>query len=137
MKKTMKGCTEAMKKTTTKKTAAVVTSVGLASVLGLSLAAPASARQITTSECSRGGQITLELTREGRQLEADIEIYAGSRERWTVTISQKGRVVNTTMKTTNREGEFDFWRYMPSRSGAVEVRATSSTGETCRARLRP
>lgn len=126
-----------MKTTTMKKTIALVTSVGLASVLGVSLAAPASARQITTSECSRGGQITLELTREGRQLEADIEIYAGPRERWTVTISQNGRVAHTVAKSTNRDGEFDFWRYMPSRSGAVEVRATSSTGETCSVRLRP
>ncbi len=125
------------KKTTMKKTTAVVTCVGLAGVLGLSLAAPASARQITTSECSRGSLLTLELTREGRQLESDIEIYAGPRERWTVTISQNGRVAHTVAKSTNRDGEFDFWRYMPSRSGAVEVRATSSTGETCSVRLRP
>jgi hypothetical protein len=78
----------------------------------------------------------LELTREGRQLEADIEIYAGPRERWTVKISQNGRVAHTVTKTTNREGEFDFWRYLPSRSGTVDVRATSATGETCSARLR-
>jgi hypothetical protein len=126
-----------MKTTTMKKATALVTSVGLASVLGLSLAAPASANSGVRAECSRGSLLTVELTREGRQLEADIEIYAGPRERWTVKISQNGRVVNTTMKTTNREGEFDFWRYMPSRNSAVEVRATSSTGETCSARLRP
>ena len=119
-----------------KKTTAVVTSVGLASVLGLSLAAPASANAGVRAECSRGSLLTLELTREGRQLEADIEIYAGPRERWTVKISQNGRVAHTVTKSTNREGEFDFWRYMPSRSGTVEVRATSATGETCSARLR-
>ena len=89
------------------------------------------------AECSRGSLLTLELTREGRQLEADVEIYAGPRERWTVTLSQNGRVVHTVAKTTNREGEFDFWRYVPARNSAVEVRATSSTGETCRARLTP
>ena len=127
-----------MKKTTTmKKTIAIVTTVGLASVLGVSLAAPASANAGVRAECSSGSILTLQLTREGRQLEADIEIYAGPRERWTVKISQNGRVAHTVTKTTNREGEFDFWRYMPSRSGAVEVRATSSTGETCSARLRP
>jgi hypothetical protein len=126
-----------MKKTTMKKTTAVVTSVGLAGVLGVSLAAPASAKSGVVAECSRGSVLMLELAREGRQLEADIEIYAGPRERWTVKISQNGRVAYTVTKTTNREGEFDFWRYMPSRSGAVEVRATSSTGETCSARLRP
>jgi hypothetical protein len=125
-----------MKKTTMKKTTAVVTSVGLASVLGLSLAAPASANAGVRAECSRGSLLTLELSREGRQLEADIEIYAGPRERWTVKISQNGREAHTVTKSTNREGEFDFWRYLPSRSGAVEVRATSATGETCSARLR-
>ena len=125
-----------MKKTTMKKTTAVVTSVGLASVLGLSLAAPASANAGVRAECSRGSLLTLELSREGRQLEADIEIYSGPRERWTVKISQNGREAHTVTKSTNREGEFDFWRYLPSRSGAVEVRATSATGETCSARLR-
>lgn len=125
-----------MKNTTLRKTATLVTSAGLAGILGLSLAAPASARQITTSECSRGSLLTLELTREGRQLESDIEIYAGPRERWTVKISQNGRVAHTVTKTTNRDGEFDFWRYLPGRSGAVDVRATSATGETCSARLR-
>ena len=119
-----------------KKTAVVVASAGLVGALGLSLAAPATARQMTTSDCSRGGLLTLELTREGRQLEADIEVYAGPRERWTVTVSQNGRVAHTVQKTTNREGEFDFWRYLPGRSGTVDVRATSSTGETCIARLR-
>lgn len=125
-----------MNKPPLKKAIALATSAGLVSVLGLSLAAPASARQGVVVECSRGGMLTLELTREGRQLEADIEIYAGPRERWTVTISHNGRVAHTVTKTTNREGEFDFWRYVPGRSGTVEARATSATGETCKARLR-
>lgn len=125
-----------MRKTTVKKATAVVTAVGLAGALGLSLAAPASAAKGVRAECSRGSVLTLELTREGRQLEADIEIYAGPRERWTVTISQNGRVAHTVQKTTNREGEFDFWRYLPGRSGTVDVRATSPSGETCSARLR-
>jgi hypothetical protein len=119
-----------------KKTAALVTSASLAGVLGLSLAAPASARQGVVAECSRGGLLMVELEREGRQWEADIEIYAGPRERWTVKISQNGRVAHTVTRTTNREGEFDFWRYLPGRSGTIDVRATSSTGETCSAKLR-
>ena len=122
---------------TMRKTAALVTSVGLVAALGLTLAAPASAAKGVRAECSRGSLLTLELERDGRQLEADIEIYAGPRERWTVTLAQNGRVVHTVAKTTNREGEFDFWRYMPARTSAVEVRATSVTGETCSARLRP
>ena len=122
---------------TISKSAALITSAGLISALGLTLAAPASAAKGVRAECSRGSLLTLELTREGRQLEADVEIYAGPRERWTVTLSQNGRVVHTVAKTTNREGEFDFWRYVPARNSAVEVRATSSTGETCRARLTP
>ena len=126
-----------MKSKATTKITALVTSAALASVLGVSLAAPAGAKSGVRAECSRGSMLTLELTREGRQLEADIEIYAGPRERWTVTIAQNGRVVLTVAKTTNREGEFDFWRYLPARNSAVDVRATSSTGETCSARLRP
>lgn len=126
-----------MKSKATTKITALVTSAALASVLGVSLAAPAGAKSGVRAECSRGSMLTLELTREGRQLEADIEIYAGPRERWTVTIAQNGRVVHTVAKTTNREGEFDFWRYVPARNSAVDVRATSSTGETCSARLRP
>jgi hypothetical protein len=124
------------KETTLKKAVALATSAGLIGVLGLSLAAPASARQGVVVECSAGGLLTFELEREGRQWEADIEINAGPRERWTVTISQNGRVAHTVTRTTNREGEFDFWRYLPGRSGTVDVRATSSTGETCSARLR-
>lgn len=125
-----------MKMTTLRKTATLVTSAGLAGILGLSLAAPASARQGVTTECSGGGLLTFQLQREGRQWEADVEISSGPRERWTVKISQNGRVAHTVVKTTNRDGEFDFWRYLPGRSGAVDVRATSSTGETCSARLR-
>jgi hypothetical protein len=34
-----------------------------------------------------------------------------------------------------RQRRFDFWRYLPGRSGTVDVRATSSTGENCRVRL--
>lgn len=126
-----------MKGTTMKKATAAVTITALASMLGVSMAGPAVAKAGVRAECSRGSLLTLELSREGRQLEADIEIYAGPRERWTVKISQNGRVAYTVTKTTNREGEFDFWRYLPARSGAVEVRATSATGETCSARLRP
>ena len=35
-----------------------------------------------------------------------------------------------------RQRRFDFWRYLPGRGGTVDVRATSSTGETCSIRLR-
>jgi hypothetical protein len=88
------------------------------------------------TDCPGGGMLMLQLTREGRQWEADIELMSGPRERWTVTISQNGRATHTVTKTTNRDGEFDFWRYLPGRSGTVDVRATSSTGETCSIRLR-
>ncbi len=125
-----------MRKTTVKKATAAVAAVGLVGALGLSLAAPASAAKGVRVECSQGSALALQLTREGRQLEADVEIYAGPRERWTITVSQNGRVAHTVNKTTNREGELDFWRYLPGRSGTVDVRATSPSGETCSARLR-
>ena len=125
-----------MKKTALTKTVALVTSAGLAGMLGLSLAAPAAANKGGMTDCPGGGMLMLQLEREGRQWEADIELMSGPRERWTVTISQNGRVTHTVTKKTNRDGEFDFWRYLPGRSGTVDVRATSSTGETCSIRLR-
>lgn len=125
-----------MSSSSMRKTATLAVAAGLAGVLGLSLAAPATANSGVRAECSGGSLVTFELTREGQRLEADVEIDAGPRERWTVTVSQNGRVVHKVQKTTNREGEFDFWRYLPARTGAVEVRATSAKGETCRATLR-
>lgn len=112
-------------------------------ILALAVPAPAGATATrdrladrAVVDCSRGSMLQVDLEREGRKYEVDIEIYATPRERWTVTIGTAGRVVHTLTKTANREGELDAWRYMPVATGAIEVRATSARGETCRATVR-
>ena len=87
-------------------------------------------------QCSKGSMMQVDLEREGRKFEVDVEIYAAPRERWTVTIGKPGRVKHTFTRTTNREGELNGWRYMPRSSGTIEVRARTADGETCRAQVR-
>lgn len=87
-------------------------------------------------QCSKGSMLQVDLERERRKLEVDVEIYAAPRERWTVTIGTPGRVKHTFTRTTNREGELNGWRYMPRTSGTIEVRARAADGETCRAQVR-
>lgn len=111
----------------------------------LALAAPASAgppaqrdriADRAVVQCSQGSMLQVDLERERRKFEVDIEIYAAPRERWTVTIGAPGRVKHTFTRMTNREGELDAWRYMPRSSGTIEVRARAADGETCRAQVR-
>ncbi len=87
-------------------------------------------------QCSQGSMMQVDLEREGRKFEVDVEIYADPRERWTVTIGKPGRVKHSFTRTTNREGELNGWRYMPRSSGTIEVRARAADGETCRAQVR-
>lgn len=87
-------------------------------------------------QCSKGSMLQVDLEREGRKFEVDVEIYAAPRERWTVTIGTPGRVTHSFTRTTNREGELNGWRYMPRSSGTIEVRARAADGETCRAKVR-
>ena len=87
-------------------------------------------------QCSAGSMLQVDLEREWRKFEVDIEIYAAPRERWTVTIGTAGSVTHTFTKSTDREGELDGWRYVPRTSGVIEVRARAADGETCRAQVR-
>lgn len=88
-------------------------------------------------ECSRGSMLQVDLERERRKLEADVEIYASPRERWTITISQAGRVVHTRTRSANREGELNMSRYLPPRQATITVMARSATGERCTASVSP
>ena len=87
-------------------------------------------------DCSRGSMLQVDLEREGRKYEVDVEIYATPGELWMVTIGTPGRVVHTFTKAANREGELNGWRYMPRNTSTIEVRATSTRGETSRATVR-
>lgn len=126
-----------------KKAPLALGATALACALSATLALPASAatprdRVVDRAfvECSRGSMLQVDLEREGRTFEVDIEIYATPRERWTITIGTPGRVTHTITRTANREGELNVWRYMPASSKTFEVRATSATGERCRATVR-
>jgi hypothetical protein len=114
---------------------------GTALALAVPTAAGATAQRDRISDrafvqCSKGSMLQVDLEREGRKFEVDVEVYAAPRERWTVTIGTPGRVTHTFTRTTNREGELNGWRYMPRSSGTIEVRATAADGERCRARVR-
>ena len=117
----------------------------LACALGVALVVPPAAAAATPRDrvvdramvdCSRGSMLQVDLERESRKYEVDVEIYASPRERWTITIGTPGRVTHTLTRTTNREGELDAWRYMPASTKTIEVRATSASGETCRTTVR-
>lgn len=110
----------------------------LACALGASLvAAPAaSARDRALVDCSRGSMMQVDLEREWRKYEVDIEIYAKRGERWNITIGTPGRVVHRFSAKANQEGELNAWRYMSNRNKTIVVNATSSSGETCRATVR-
>ena len=125
------------------RTALTIGATALACALGATLATPAAAAATRDRiadrafvDCSRGSMLQVDLEREGRKFEVDVEIYAAPRERWTITIGTPGRVTHTLTRSANREGEVNAWRYMPASTKTIEVRATSATGETCRATVR-
>lgn len=90
-----------------------------------------------SAECSQGALMQVDLSREGRKLEADVEIYTEPRERWTVTFSQSGTIAHQVKRNANREGELNVWRYLPARNAVVEVNAKSQTGESCAVKVSP
>jgi hypothetical protein len=118
--------------------AVVIGAATLACALGASLvvAPAASARDRALVDCSRGSMMQVDLEREGRKYEVDIEIYAKRGERWNITIGTPGRVVHRFSATANQEGELNAWRYMSRSNKTIVVNATSPSGETCRATVR-
>ena len=123
----------------------LIGTAALACTLGAALAVPPAAAAATPRDrvvdramvdCSRGSMLQVDLERESRKYEVDVEIYASPRERWTITIGTPGRVTHTLTRNANREGELNAWRYMPASAQAIEVRATSASGETCRTTVR-
>lgn len=103
---------------------------GLAAGLGLLASAPAQAAvlDVETVRCGTA-LVTAKLEADGRRYEVDVEVYSGPRERWTITTrTASGAVLNRFARTTNREGEFDAWRYLPSRPGMIDVVAQGPAG---------
>lgn len=100
-----------------------------------SVQASAAVLAIESARCG-SAVVTAKLERDGRQREFDVEVYAGPRERWTVTVREPGgAVLQRISRTTNREGEFDAWRYLPTRPDAVDVVAQGPGGR-CTIELR-
>lgn len=113
-----------------------VLTAGLATGLGLLASAPVQAAVLDVESVRCGtALVTAKLEADGRQREADVEVYSGPRERWTVTLaSSSGEVLTRIVRTTNREGEFDAWRSLPSRPDVVNVVAEGPGGR-CTIRL--
>jgi hypothetical protein len=120
-------------------TAALACTLGAALVVPPAASAAAPRDRVVDRafvDCSRGAMLQVDLEREWRKFEVDLEIYSNPRERWTITIGAPGRVTHTLTRSTNREGELNAWRYMSASNRTIEVRATSAGGETCRATVR-
>ena len=114
----------------------------LAAVCAVPLAllpvAPASAAviDIQTRECGVG-VVTAKLERDGGQREIDVEVYASPRQRWSFIVRDtQGSELVRMARTTNREGEFDTWRYLPTRPDAVSVAVRGPSGSRCTIELR-
>lgn len=109
---------------------------GLAAGLGLLGSAPAQATVLAVDSVRCGSAlVTAKLEADGRQYEVDVEVYSGPRERWTITTrTPSGAVLNRIVRTTNREGEFDAWRYLRSRPSVIDVLAQGPAGR-CTIRL--
>lgn len=111
-------------------------------VTSLTISSPANAAQPqrvvdrAIVECSSDSLLEVDLERERRVLEVDVSMYTEARERWTLTIAQRGQTLHTFDRTANREGELDTWRKVPLRDGVIVVNARSASGETCVARVR-
>jgi hypothetical protein len=125
-----------MNKTTVLITAAIVGLTGMAATPAAN-AAPARKIDRSNVDCSNGARMETSLERSARRLEVDVDIEGEPRVIWTVRIYQGDRRVHTVTRTTNRDGEFDFYRYLNDGTSPIRVTARSASGETCRAVLRP
>lgn len=113
----------------------VALAMGAATVVA---AAPAQAA-VTDLDQARCGNalVTAKVERTPREFEVDVEVYAGPRERWVVTVKNgQGRTLERITRTTNREGEFDAWRYLPLAIDQVRVVARGPAGQLCTLDLR-
>lgn len=114
-------------------TAASLGGVGL---VGVATAAQASVLDREQKRCGNA-LVTVELERDSREHEVDIEVYSDGRgERWQMTIKDaSGDVLRTISRKTNREGEFDVWRSIPGSINDVTVDVRGPNGQRCTLQL--
>lgn len=103
----------------------------------LPVAAPAAAATIDREQRMCGpALVSAELERDGRQREIDVEVESGAGERWTFVVRDaRGSVLARLTGTTGRDGEWDTWRYLPTRPDSVRVTARGPEGQACTMRL--
>jgi hypothetical protein len=122
-----------------------ITTIAVASLLGLSLLAMAPVAQARTSDRSPGvvkhgscsGQATwkLHVSPENGRLQVEFEVHqATAGDRWRVRINENGAQLWSGTKVTQSDGSFDVKHGAHDTSGPDKfvVKATNaSTGETC------
>ena len=106
-------------------------------VVTLPAAAPANAATTDRAQRTCGAAlVTAELERDGREREVDVEVEAGPGERWTFVVRDaRGTVLTRLSGSTGRDGEWDTWRYLPTRPDTVRVTARGPEGTSCQLRL--
>lgn len=103
----------------------------------LPAAGPASAATIDRAQRMCGeALVSAELERDGRQREIDVEVESSPGERWAFVVrNASGRELTRLTGTTNRDGDWDEWRYLPNSPDVVRVVALGPDGRSCAMRL--
>jgi len=122
---------------------AIAASVALIAA-GTVLAAPASAAPMdvereSSGTCSAGARWDFNLEREFGVVDIDFEIDgATAGQRWTVRFDKNDKRILKRSVTADNEGELDVSHLVRDSSGTdkFSVRATSASGQVCRASLR-
>lgn len=100
---------------------------------------PAEVEREVSDTCSGGARWDLSLEREFGVIDIGFEVDGATPgQRWTVLITRNGAQILRTVRPADAEGEVDVTHLVRDRAGSdrFSVRATSASGEVCRATLR-
>ena len=117
---------------------AVVSGAACAMLFTLVGAPPASARVLDrVQEMCGQATVTAKLEDDGRDREVDVEVYSSARgEKWRLVVRDaNGNVLHRINRTTNRDAEFDVWRYVPLNANQIDVKVSGPSGQACTVRL--
>lgn len=116
----------------------VVALLGSIVVAPVVSAAPMVEKDITGS-CSGSARWELDIERERQRVYIDFSIdQAEPREKWTVRVQRNGEQIALRSVRTDSDGELDVARTLLDTSGPDRflVRATSDSGQVCKASMR-
>lgn len=105
-------------------------------------ASPASAAEVErepSGTCSSGARWDFNVEREFGVVDIDFEIDGSpARQKWTVRIEKNGAKILRTSVVADNDGEVDVSHLVRDSAGVdrFSVRATSASGQVCRAALR-